>query len=55
MTKKKVNPQYEEKHWENVDVSCMKVYISICIYFGVLGQPQYRNYWSTNEFLETLL
>ena len=49
--KKIVNPQYEEKHWENVDLSCMKAYISICIYFGVLGQPRYQNYWSTDEFL----
>ena len=39
--KKMVNPQYEEKHWENVDLSCMKAYIGISIYFGVLGKPRY--------------
>ena len=29
----------------------MKAYISISIYFGVLEQPRYWNYWSTDEFL----
>ena len=49
--KKIVNPQYEEKHWEDVDVPCMKAYIGLSIMFGVLKQARYRTYWSTDEFL----
>ena len=49
--KKIVNPQYQEKHWEDVDVPCMKAYIGLSIMFGVLNQPRYRNYWSSDEFL----
>ena len=51
VTRKIVNPQYEEKHWENVDLSCVKAYIGLSIYFGVSGPPRYQNYWSTDEFL----
>ena len=39
--KKGVNPQYQEKHWEDVDVPCMKAYIGLSIMFGVLNQPRY--------------
>ena len=49
--KRVVNPNYSEKHWDDVDVPCMKAYIGLSIMFGVLNQPRYRNYWSSDEYI----
>ena len=47
--KRTINHNYQEKHWEDVNIHCMKAYIGLSIYFGILNQLRYRSYWSSDE------
>ena len=49
--KRVTKPEYEEKFWQDTNLSEIKAYFGISIVFGILNQPRYRNFWSKDPFL----
>ena len=48
--KRIVKPNYTEKFWEPTTQLEFKAYLGLCIMFGILNQPRYRGYWSSDPF-----
>ena len=49
--KRLIQPQYDEKFWEDTHIPEMKAFFGLSVMFGLLNQPRYRNFWSKDPFL----
>ena len=49
--KRLIQPQYDEKFWEDTHIPEMKAFFGLSVMFSLLNQPRYRNFWSKDPFL----
>ena len=49
--KRLIQPQYDEKFWEDTHIPEMKAFFGLSVMFGLLNQSRYQNFWSKDPFL----